>query len=236
MEKKVEFKVGDEALRGTLFTPVGEEPFPGVVFYHGRGSSRKRYLPMCERLAEKGIISLAFDFRGCGESDGVFEKQTQRMGVDDAKAGLDFLLSQNVDKHRIGIEGTSFGGFVTGMLLNDYDFIKSVVFRVPAVYPNEVLDTHVESIVDLRKIDKEKWLESSAYEGISKFKGKLLIIQAEKDEVVEDWIVQNYHNRANKAEKSEYVIQKEATHSLHDSPKLVEEFYDLTVNWFLYTL
>lgn len=236
MEKKIEFKIGGETLRGSMFVPQGKGSFPAVVFYHGRGSTRKRYLPMCKRLAEKGIIGLAFDFRGCGESDGEFENQTQAMGVEDAKAGLEFLLSQNVDKNRIGIEGTSFGGFVTGMLLNDYDFIKSVVFRVPAVYPNGVLDTHVKSIADLNKINREEWLRSLAYEGISKFKGNLLIIQAENDEVVEDWVVQNYHNQATKAQKNELIIQKGATHSLHDSPKLVEEFYDLTVDWFLETL
>ena len=49
MEKQVEFKVGDEVIRGSLFAPVEEGPFPGVVFYHGRGSSRKRYLEITYR-------------------------------------------------------------------------------------------------------------------------------------------------------------------------------------------
>lgn len=237
MEKKISFKVGEERLQGTLFIPSGNGPFPGVVFYHGRGSTRKRYLPMAKKLSEKGVIALAFDFRGCGESDGVFEKQTQKMGVEDAIAALNFLLSQDVDKKRIGIEGTSFGGYVTGCLLNDYDFIKSIVFRVPAVYPDKTLDTHVVSIANIMdEFPKKKWMDSIAYKGLNRFKGNLLVIQAENDEVVEDWVVRNYYDSAVGARERKYVIQKDATHSLHDSPELVEEFYDLTVNWFLKTL
>lgn len=145
MKKQVEFKVGNKVLRGTLFIPSGKGPFPGVVFYHGRGSKRARYLPMAESLSQKGMLTLAFDFRGCGESDGDFADQTHRMGVEDAKAGLNFLLSQNVDKGRMGIQGSSFGGYVTGMLLNNYDFIKSVVLRAPAAYSDLMLDTTVKA-------------------------------------------------------------------------------------------
>ncbi|MBI4098074.1 MAG: alpha/beta fold hydrolase, partial [Candidatus Levybacteria bacterium] len=154
--RQVEFKVGHETLRGSLFIPKGNGPFPGIVFYHGRGSSRKRYLPMAKRLARAGILALAFDFRGCGKSDGVFEQQTQRMGIDDAKAGLNFLLEQNVDKERIGIMGTSFGGFVTAILMNEFDYIKSLVLRVPAIFPEEIMDINVDDLRKYSYIEKEK--------------------------------------------------------------------------------
>ena len=95
MEKKVEFKVGYETLLGSLFVPSGKGPFPGVLFFHGRGSDRIRYVPMAKKLSEHGIMGLAFDFRGCGESDGEFKNQSHKMGVEDAVAGLEFLLSQN---------------------------------------------------------------------------------------------------------------------------------------------
>ncbi len=236
MEKKVEFKLKKEVLRGSLFAPVGKGPFPGVIFYHGRGSNRGRYLEISKKLAEKGIMALAFDFRGCGESDGVFKDQTQRMGIDDARAGLEFLLKQNVDKDRIGVMGTSFGGFVAAIIVPEFEFIKSIVLRVPAVYPNEVLDMHVKLISDLSKIEKEKWLASIAYDGISKFKGNLLVIQSEKDEVVKDWIVKNYYDKAISSRNKKLVIQKGAGHDLRENPSALNEFYTLTFNWFLETL
>lgn len=180
MEKQIEFKLKDETLRGSLFVPSGKGPFPGVVFYHGRGSSRKRYLEVSKRLGEMGIMALAFDFRGCGESDGIFKDQTQRMGIDDGRAGLEFLLSQNVDKERIGIMGTSFGGFVAAILMGEFDYIKSLVLRVPAIFPEEIMDINVADLRVYSYEDRKKWLTSIAYDGISKFKGDLLVIQSEK--------------------------------------------------------
>lgn len=236
MEKQIEFKVGKDTLRGSLFTPEGKGPFPAVVFFHGRGSSRKRYLEIATRLCDKGYMTLAFDFRGCGRSDGIFEKQTQRMGIDDARAGLEFLLSQDVDNKRIGIVGTSFGGFVAATLMADYSFVKSLVLRAPASYPNNLLDTHVGSIEDHVNIAKEKWLSSISYTGIAKFKGNLLVIQSENDKVVKPWIVRKYFDEAINSSKKELFVQKGAEHSLLDNEKLLEQFYQLIFDWIIKTL
>jgi len=236
MERKVEFKVGEETLRGSLFIPEGEGPFPSVIFFHGRGSTRERYLPMAKFLSEKGMITLAFDFRGCGESDGIFENQTHRMGVEDGRAGLKFLLSQNVDKRRVGIQGTSFGGYVTGMLLNDYDFIKSIVLRVPASYSDEKLDTTVKAFEEKDFFSRwENWIGSSSYKGIGKFTGSLLVIKSKNDEVVSSEAVGKYFEDAKNVKKKKMVVQN-AGHSLRDWPEALSEFYSLTQNWFLETL
>ncbi len=79
-------------------------------------------------------------------------------------------------------------------------------------------------------------MRSIAYEGISNFKGNLLVIQSEKDKVVHDWVVQNYIDRAIKASKKELVIQKGAGHDLRGNPPALEEFYRLTFDWFTKTL
>ncbi len=236
MEKKIEFKVGADALRGSLFTPEGKGPFPGVIFYHGRGSNRGRYLGISKRLAEKGFIALAFDFRGCGESDGNFPDQTQRMGIDDAREALKFLLKQDVDRNRIGLMGTSFGGFVAAIIIPEFEFIKSLVLRVPAIFTEDIMDINVKDLRIYSYEDKKKWLSSIAYDGISKFKGDLLVIQSEHDEVVKDWIVKNYYDQATSASKREYYVQKGAGHSLHATPDSLKEFYELTFDWFLKTI
>ncbi|MDO8583308.1 MAG: prolyl oligopeptidase family serine peptidase [bacterium] len=236
MEKKIEFKSGNEILRGSLFTPSGKGQFPGVVFFHGRGSDRTRYLPMAKFLSDKGIITLAFDFGGCGESTGVFANQTHRMGVEDGRAALEFLLSQNVDKARIGIQGTSFGGYVTGMLLNDYDFIKSVALRVPASYADEQLDTIVIASDEKDFFSKkENWINASSYKGIGKFTGSLLVIKSKNDEIVSSEAVDKYFNDAKKVKNKKLIIQN-AKHSFRDDPKGLEEFYRYAQNWFLETL
>lgn len=236
MEKKVEFRSGKETLRSSMFTPKGKGPFPGIVFYHGRGSDRTRYLPMAKFLSNKGMITLAFDFGGCGESTGVFANQTHRMGVEDGRAGLEFLLSQNVDKNRIGIQGTSFGGYVTGMLLNDYDFIKSVLLRVPASYADEQLDTTVQASDEKNFFaKKENWINASSYKGISNFTGNLLVIKSKNDKIVSPEAVDKYFDDTKKAKNKKMIVQN-AKHSFRDDPKGLEEFYRLAQEWFLKTL
>lgn len=234
MEKQVEFKVGKLTLRGSLLIPHGKGPFPGVVIYHGRGSSRKRYLEFGKRLAENGTLNLVFDFRGCGESDGVLEEGTQRMGIDDARAGIEFLLDQDIDKNRVGIVGSSFGGFVGAVVVGEHK-VKSAVFRAPAVYPDQTLDTYVDSIEDLN-FSKEDWLNSIAYKGIQKFKGSLLLVESEKDEVVKSWVVKAYFENAINASKKELFVQKCAPHSLSGTPKFKKEFEDKACEWFKNTL
>lgn len=236
MEKQVEFKIEKEILRGTLFTPKGKGPFPGVVFYHGRGSDRTRYLPMAERLSREGFITLAFDFRGCGKSDGIFVNQTHKMGVEDAIAGFEFLLKQDIDRKRIGIQGTSFGGYVTGMLLNEYNFISSVVLRVPASYSDNRLDTtvHVSEEKDFFK-KKENWIDSSAYKGIGKFTGDLLVIESKNDERVSAEAVRKYYEDAGRARKRKLIVQN-AGHSFDGNPEGLKLFQKMAVDWFLETI
>lgn len=240
MTSLVEFRIGDETLRGTLFIPSGKGPFPGVVFFHGRGSSRKNYLSMAKKLSENGVMSLAFDFRGCGESDGNLSDQTHLMGIEDGRAGLQFLLLQNIDRNRVGIEGTSFGGYVAAMILPDFDFVKSVALRVPASYSDREFNTSLESFRALRRKGyfkkRENWIDSSAYKNIAKFSGSLLVIRSEFDETITDEAVNKYYEDAKNAVKRDLYLQKGAGHDFHSDPKGLKLFHEITVDWFLKTL
>lgn len=192
---------------------------------------------MAKSLAAKGIIALAFDFRGCGRSDGNFIDQTHLMGIEDGDAAVNFLLGQNVEIGRIGIQGSSFGGYVAAMLLDRYPFIKSLVLRVPAVYADSFLDTTVSAGEEKDFFgDKDNWVDASSYKKIAKFKGDLLVIQSEKDELIPQHAVRKYYDIALKVTSKKYFVQKNARHSIHDNPKARKEFNELTVKWFLETL
>lgn len=237
MEEKVELKVGKELLKGAMYLPQGKGPFPGVVFFHGLGSSRVRYLPMAQALAKKGIIALVFDFRGCGESEGVSPyDQTPRMIIDDGKKILDFLLSQNVDRKRIGIQGTSFGGYVALILVQDYNFIKSIVLRAPAALSDKDIDVNMGSKIRGYFIKKENWIDSSSYNDLSNFRGHLLVLRSEKDELIPEEVVNKYYDVAVNAKERKLYVQKNAGHELNNNPIGLQEFYKRTIDWFLKTL
>jgi len=233
-KKNIEFKIGKDVLRGSLFIPDGKGPFPGVIFYHGRYSSRIRYLNMAEPLAKKGLVTLAFDFRGCGESDGLRSEQTLEKGIEDGKSALEFLLTQNVHKDRIGIQGNSFGGFVTGNILKNFNQIKSVVLRAPAAYGKRYM-TSMTLTPDKFFSKKENWFDSPSYEGIRGFKGELLVLESANDELLPKELVQRYYKEAINAKKRKLIIIKGVGHKIAE-PKGAEIFYKQVIDWFLKTL
>jgi pimeloyl-ACP methyl ester carboxylesterase len=64
-------------------------------------------------LREFGYVTLRFDMRGCGKSEGEFGRVICLEQVEDLGHALDFLASQAaVDPRRIGVIGSSFGGAV----------------------------------------------------------------------------------------------------------------------------
>lgn len=102
--------LGDEIV-GTLFRPHSEAPAPVLIVCHGAGEFKENYFEMCERLAERGLASLAIDMHGHGESGGARFYVDMNQWVADIRAAIQFLRSRcDVDAERIGAFGLSSGG------------------------------------------------------------------------------------------------------------------------------
>lgn len=231
MEKKIEFKVGNETLRGVMFIPSGTGPFPSVIFFHGSGSTGETSFEAAKLLAENGILGFAFNFRGCGISDGKFEDQKIGDGAEDARAAIDFFLSQpEVDKERVGISGSSFGGFLASLLSANYNF-KSMVLVAPAAYAPEVLDFTHDYGERRREFEK-----SDSYKEIAKYKGKLLVIQCEFDDVLSPGEVEKYIESARAISTKEHFLLKGSKHRISVSPEAKEVLKNKILDWFSKTL
>lgn len=233
MEKQVEFKVGKDTLRGKVYIPDGKPPFPGVIFFHGSGSTGETYFESSERLVKKGILAFMFNFRGCGISDGNFSEQTIGMGIEDAKAGLKkFLALGDLDKNRIGVAGSSFGGFIAAFLLTELDF-KSVALIVPAAYsPSQMNTLHTDDKTALKK-DYEK---SISYKNIQNFRNNLLIVQSELEDILPERMVEKYVEMGTSAKRREHLILKNAKHRIKLNPEAKTILLDKLTSWFLETL
>lgn len=237
MEKKVEFKVGETTLRGSVFVPDGTGPFPAVIFFHGNGGKGEKYFEAASKFPQKGIMAFAFNFRGCGISDGNYLTQTHQDSFIDAQKAFEFLLSQNVDPERIGVIGGSFGGYIAAMLLPKLT-IKSLVLLGPSACvhpPPSKLD-----MGGLRKeieyfADKLNWESAQSYINIANFKGPLLVIRAGNDENVPKTVVERYFNKAFASQNRQIKTIIGADHRLSIGP-WKEEFYNLILDWFSNTL
>jgi dienelactone hydrolase len=235
MKKEVEFKSDGLTLKGTLYLPEGKKDFGGALLLHGSGSRRKNYLPVAEALSKKGIAALAFDFRGCGESEGDFEKSTVNDNVTDAQAALDFLLKQpGIKQTNVGVVGASRGGHVAAVLAaKNPDHIVSLILRAPVAYPKSLVDSDQEERKNTDWIkEKTSWSDSPALEAIEKFENFLLLVASEKDEIIPSVMIKEYEERSN-AKFVEVQTILGATHNLGkpDSPER-KEFIDIVTTWF----
>ena len=118
----------DSRVACTLHVPENEEafkkPYPFVVQCHGflgTKSGRFRYqVQLSEKLAEKGIASIRFDYRGSGES----LENAEDVGFHDAVFDLQSVLSwafertDLFDQKSAILWGRSFGGMVVANTLN----------------------------------------------------------------------------------------------------------------------
>jgi len=106
---------GDEPkliLAGTIFLPAGADhrdpALPGLVVGHGAGSNRRRHEVFCRTACGQGMVVIALDMRGHGESGGEADGPLHQ----DIVAAADLLRSHPlVDAGRIGYRGSSMGAY-----------------------------------------------------------------------------------------------------------------------------
>jgi dienelactone hydrolase len=129
------------ALKGTLTLPAAKGKAPVVILAHQFGANRAGWAPLAERLAVRGIGTLALDLRGHGASTQKagaavavtenFMASAKAVGFDQIPADLAqaaaWLRKQpGVDGRRIGLAGASVGAF-------------SVLLASPEVKPVAIL-------------------------------------------------------------------------------------------------
>lgn len=117
-EEVVSFQSAGLRLHGILGLPDSVRPGErraAFLVLHGFGSNCES--PTCitpaKVLNEFGYVTLRFDMRSCGKSEGEFGRIICLEQVEDTGNALDFLARHgNVDPNRIGVIGSSFGGAV----------------------------------------------------------------------------------------------------------------------------
>lgn len=113
----VNFESGGKKLFGVIHRPLIEGKAPAVLCCHGFGGTKvgrnRLWVMMAEALSQVGVTTLRFDFRGCGDSEGIFSEMTLEGCIQDALAAIQFLENdEKVDSGRMGIVGTSLGGAI----------------------------------------------------------------------------------------------------------------------------
>jgi uncharacterized protein len=115
MKRPSSFYSEESRIAADLFLPADFKPGqrrPGVVLCHGFTGVRQLMLEdYAQVFATAGYVSLIFDYRGFGDSEGPKWRLLPLEQVDDIRNAITWLEAQpEVDPQKIGLWGTSFGG------------------------------------------------------------------------------------------------------------------------------
>lgn len=112
IERAVSYYSEGDRISAVLYSPADGPPKkPAVALCHGFTATKELILPEYARaFAEAGMVALAFDYRGFGESDGPPGRLIARRQIEDIRNAVTFLRSiSEVDPGRVGLWGTSYG-------------------------------------------------------------------------------------------------------------------------------
>ncbi|UCE41496.1 MAG: alpha/beta fold hydrolase [Candidatus Aminicenantes bacterium] len=132
MERKIYFLSSKgHKLCGILSDPSGDKRRPLIVMCHGFTTSKdgRTYVRLEEILNRKKFSTFRFDFFGHGESVGEFDKITISEAVDDVQSAIRFVKDSGYE--RIGLVGSSFGGFASILTAGKSDDVFVLALKSP---------------------------------------------------------------------------------------------------------
>jgi dipeptidyl aminopeptidase/acylaminoacyl peptidase len=126
--EKISFSSHGQTVAGMLHVPDGKKP-PCVIVSHGLFSSKdsEKYTMLGDRFPRRGIALLRFDFGGCGESGGNISESTVSNRLRDLNAAIGLVRSHALIGPRIGVMGSSLGGYISLIAAAKDDDIRAVV-------------------------------------------------------------------------------------------------------------
>jgi len=228
--EKVTFLSEGQGISGILHLP-GTKSFPCVIASHGLLSSKnsEKYIALGERLSREGFGMLRFDFRGVGESEGRLEDDTVSRRIVDLSSAIDFVKSRPGLGNRIGLVGSSLGGYVSLIKASMDKEIRAVViwatpFHLDDLKSNKGAEGHpLPADAFFKDLPKHRLLPLLAKVS------NCMVIHGEKDELVPvDQAWEIFHGLG--APKEIHIIEG-ADHRLTE-PKHRQRAMDLTIEWF----
>ena len=176
------------------------------LMIHGGARSQDIFHDLRIMLAQHHIGSLSFDAIGHGKSSGK---------LSDSSLALRSLQALHVLKHHPTSSNICFGvsmGAYNAIKLSQNIPIHSLILIVPGVYTPDAYNIHFGTEFSKIIRQKDSWFLSDAWEIIESFKGRLLIISAEYDEVVPNQIPEKLFQSAQQCEWKHHLMIPKAIH------------------------
>ncbi len=230
MQTHIIIPVGNEFVSGELFTPA-TKIVACMVFCHGWTSKNTKYLKLAELLADRGILSLAINLRGHGDSEYSIERYSRKDHLSDVLAAIDYIKNKSNNAPVI-VLGKSYGGYLSA-IASSLTQIDYLILSQPALYPDAEFDVPNAELIrknpDIFRSRTESIESNEALCAIYNYKSKLLIVESEHDEEVFD--TPKLYIKASHENKNRTLITiKDSDHPL-SSPRWLNDYYGVVISW-----
>jgi len=124
-----------DTLVGVLHDAAKDRTNGAVILCHGMESDRnsEKLIFLDRHLAQRGILTMRFDFSYVGESSGKFEDITYSGEVEDLRAAYALVQSRHIGK--IAIFGSSMGGTVALMFAATEPHVAALATLAAPLHP-----------------------------------------------------------------------------------------------------
>lgn len=228
----IDIAVDGKHIAGTLVGP--DTLVPGVLLVHGWDGSQDQYVARAHEIASMGCICLTFDLRGHVRHAADRDKVTREDNLRDLLAAYDVLAAHaSVDPHAIAIVGSSYGGYLAA-IASSLRPVRWLGLRVPALYAEDDWDVPKSSLdrEKLRSLRRQaiEPHENRALAACAGFRGDVLIVESEHDDLVPHQVIQNYKGAFAQAQSVTYRVITGADHAL-SGKEMQQTYTSLLVHW-----
>jgi len=222
-EKYVRF--GEYGLAGVFHSPR-EKASTCVITCHGLYSSKdsEKYVNIARRFCGEGFAVLRFDFRGCGESGGLFEDTSITGRTKDLEDALDFVQEQGCES--VGVMGSSLGGTVAVLTAAKDRKIRALVTWATPCRLDELFQGEVIKGLEKLRQDVSRY---NVAKTVNNIHCPILIIHGSLDKQVPLSHAEVLYENAN--EPKNIKIIEDADHRL-TNPSHRRRAVELTLDWF----
>jgi len=229
-EHPLEILSNDLKLQGVLATPESDS-WPLVILCHGFLSHKdsSKYRQLAQIFAQESIATVRFDFRGCGESEGLLAESSISRRWRDLQKVIARGLELDGFDGRLGLLGSSLGGYLALLEASRNSQVRCVVAwstpshlhdlakRLPEASPVEFSQECYEDLLTVELLSRLENVQ------------RVLIVHGEKDQQVPPEHGSRLYEVLDEP-KALHILEK-ADHRL-SAEESREEAIRLTMEWF----
>ena len=228
--EEITFHSDGLALSGSLHRPDCKRP-PIVIGLHGLFSSQDspKQIALARACNQSGIAYLRFDHRGCGRSQGDFDKVTSLTSrCRDLNCAIEMIRGWNRTSGRIGLFGSSMGGTVSLSVAAETRVEAVVTFAAPlrSDVHNRIHPSDPNSAVKPIYLDAKR----SKFDLAGKIDriNNILVVHGDRDETVPVSHAREIYLLA--GEPKRLIIQQNGDHRMSDRQHQ-DDFIREAVTW-----